>query len=301
MPAIRILALLKKHKKGSTLDQILSELGVKRRDRAKLLDEVRRLEARGDVRVFRGRFRLTEKTGVVRGRFVTARPGFGFVTPEGGGADIFVPARFAHGALPGDEVAVVVNEQGKFGKPEGRIERILKKDRTGLLGVYVERERRALTSSRSTRPSVDDIPLKSRGRLRPEPGMIVEADRTTLALTRVFGRPEDPGVDARVVIRALRPAVRVPRGRPRRRPRPSRTSIAAAALARPPGFPRLADRDDRRREGPGLRRRRQHPAARRRRLAARRPHRRRLPLRPAREPPRPRGRGPRRRASTFPT
>jgi ribonuclease R len=199
MPTIRILALLKKHKEGLDLDAIMSELGFKRRDRAKLLEELRQLVARGDVRSLRGRFRLSDKMGVVRGRFVTARPGFGFVTPEGGGPDIFVPARHAHGALPGDDVMVVVNEQGKFGKPEGRIERIVKKQRSGLLGVYLERNGVPYLQPFDS-PALDDIPLRSRGKLKPAPGMIVAADRTTLGLTGVFGRPEDPGVDARVVI-----------------------------------------------------------------------------------------------------
>jgi ribonuclease R len=200
MTAARILALLKKHKDGLDPDRIIAELGLKRRDRAKLVAELRRLAAAGEVRSLRGRFALAAGTGVIKGRFVTARPGFGFVAPEGGGEDIFVPARHAHGALPGDEVAVVVREQGKFGKPEGRIERILRKDRTGLLGIYVERYGAPYLQPFDS-PSLDDLPLKSRGRLKPAPGMIVEADRTTLALTRVFGRPEDPGVDARVVIR----------------------------------------------------------------------------------------------------
>jgi len=199
MPNLRVINLLKKHKDGLDLDRILSELGLKRRDRSKLLAGMRELEARGDVRSYRGRFSLAPKTGAVKGRFVTARPGFGFVTPEGGGEDIFIPARHAHGALPGDQVAVVVNEQGKFGKPEGRIERVLKKGRAGLLGVYIERSGAPYLQPFDS-PSVDDIPLKSRSKLRPSPGMIVEADRTTLALTRVFGRPEDPGVDARVII-----------------------------------------------------------------------------------------------------
>ena len=181
----------------------------------------------GDVRSLRGRFHLAAKTDVVRGRFVTARPGFGFVTPEGGGEDIFVPARHAHGALPGDEVTVVVNEQGKFGKPEGRIERILRKGRTGLLGVYVERCGAPYLQPFDS-PSLDDLPLKSRGKLGPAPGMIVEADRATLAVTRVFGRPEDPGVDARVVIQRYGLRLRIPRGRPAARPRPSPTSTRAA-------------------------------------------------------------------------
>ncbi|HSA95488.1 MAG TPA: ribonuclease R [Acidobacteriota bacterium] len=199
MPATRILNLLKKHTEGLDLDRIMAELGLKRRDRAKILAEMQRLQAQGDVRAFRGRFRLAGKAGVVRGRFVTARPGFGFVTPEGGGPDIFVPARHAHGALPGDEVAVVVHEEGKFGKPEGRIERILKKQHAGLLGVYIERSGAPYLQPFDS-PSVDDIPIKRRPKLRPEPGMIVEVDRATLALTRVFGRPDDPGVDARVVV-----------------------------------------------------------------------------------------------------
>jgi ribonuclease R len=206
MTALKVLALLKKHKEGLPFDEILTELGVKRRDRAKALEEIRKLEARGHVRYLHSRFLLAEKTDLVRGRFVTARPGFGFVTPEGGGKDIFIPARHAQGALPGDEVTVVVNERGKFGKPEGKVERILKKGRTALLGVYSERGGAPCLQPFDS-PSQDDVPLKSRGKLGPAPGMIVEADRATLAVTRVFGMPEDPGVDAHVVIRryGLRP------------------------------------------------------------------------------------------------
>jgi ribonuclease R len=199
LTSARILALLGKHPEGLDLDRIQSELGVKRKDRTKLLEAVRKLEARGDVRLLRGRFRLAARKGLVRGRFVTARPGFGFVAPEGGGADIFVPARHAQGAMPGDEVAVVVEEEGRFGKPEGRVERILRKGRKVLLGIYRERAGAPFLQPFDSL-SQDDLPVKSRGRLRPEPGMIVEADRATLALTRVFGRPEDPGVDAQVVI-----------------------------------------------------------------------------------------------------
>ncbi|MCK7489633.1 MAG: hypothetical protein MZU79_04865 [Anaerotruncus sp.] len=57
----RILALLKKHPEGLDLDRIQAELDVKRKDRAKLLEAVRKLEARGDVRSLRGRFRLAAR------------------------------------------------------------------------------------------------------------------------------------------------------------------------------------------------------------------------------------------------
>ena len=47
MTAYRILALLKKHPEGLGFDKLQAELDVKRKDRAKLLDAVRKLEARG--------------------------------------------------------------------------------------------------------------------------------------------------------------------------------------------------------------------------------------------------------------
>jgi ribonuclease R len=163
---------------------------------------------------------MTAPKKLVRGRFVTARPGFGFVKPDSGGEDIFVPARYAQEAMPGDEVAVSVIEKGKFGKPEGRVERIVKKGRTVLLGLYKERSGAPFLQPFDSL-SQDDLPLKSRGRLHPKPGMIVEVDRAALTVTCVLGRPEDPGVDAQVVIRryGLRPEF----GGGPAEPRPSRT------------------------------------------------------------------------------
>lgn len=200
MTAARILSTLRRSPAGMTLDELASALAVKRRGRAKLLEAVRRLEAAGDVRGSRGRFFAARRGQAVRGRFVTARRGFGFVRPETGGPDIFVPARYAREALPGDVVEVSLKDGGDPERPEGRIERIVTRTRPALIGVYRERHQAPLLQPFDS-TSLDDIPLKSRGRLRPEPGAIVEVDRATLAVRRIIGRPEDPGVDTEVVIR----------------------------------------------------------------------------------------------------
>jgi ribonuclease R len=196
----KVLSLLEKRRDGLSLGQIQSSLEVKRQDRGKLLEEIKALEKERLVRSLKSRFLLAAKSGLVRGRFVTSRRGFGFVTPAGAGPDIFVPARFAEGVLQGDEVEVLVKDSGRFGKPEGKIVRVLERERTSILGVYKERAGAPFVQAFDS-PSPEDIALRSKGRLAPEPGMIIEADRKTLAVSRIYGRPEDPGVDTQVVIR----------------------------------------------------------------------------------------------------
>jgi len=200
MQKARILSLLKRHRSGLSLAAIELELGLKRSDRAKLRAGLKDLEKSGLVRFAKDRFQAAASSGLVRGVFATARPGFGFVSRTGAGEDVFVPARFAEGVLQGDEVEVLVNEQGRIGKPEGRVVRVLKKGRGTVLGIYKERAGSPFIQALES-PSPEDLPLRSRGPLRPREGMIVEADRKTLTVTKIYGRPEEPGVDSRVVVR----------------------------------------------------------------------------------------------------
>ena len=64
-------------------------------------------------------------TWKIVGRLQRAKARFGFVVPEGGQDDVYVPARHLGGALDGDEVEVEVRRSLRSGLLEGRIERIV--------------------------------------------------------------------------------------------------------------------------------------------------------------------------------
>jgi ribonuclease R len=107
-----------------------------------------RLMARGDLVLIKGkRYGLTDKMNLVAGGLTVHPDGFGFITPEGGGKDIYVKTADLKDAWHGDRV--VARLEARRGKRrEGRVIRILERsvlEVIGLLGhaaetYYVEPE-----------------------------------------------------------------------------------------------------------------------------------------------------------------
>jgi ribonuclease R len=196
----RILEALRSKRLGLTLQEIFGELRAPRKERGRIEGHLRDMEGRGLVRRVKTRYLLPLESDIVRGRFQTSGRGFGFVVPAGGETgDVFVPARFAGSAVNGDEVEVLFKPKGLKGRPEGRVVRILKKERKQLLGVYAEHYGQPrIVPFELALPA--ELPLASRAGMFPAAGMIIAVDRGTMTLTDVFGFPDDPGVDTRVVM-----------------------------------------------------------------------------------------------------
>jgi len=195
-----VLALLKQKKGGLSFPQIAGLLHVRGRSQTKLRAALRVLEKRGAIYKKKDDYIAPAERNVWRGEFLSSSRGFGFVRPQGGGReDVFIPARYTMGALGGDLVEISVKEKGKKGKPEGQVVRLLKKGRETLVGVFKERFGQPYLAPFDA--GAEEIPLSSTGRFSPPDGVIVEVDRDTLAVREVIGMPDDPGVDARVIIK----------------------------------------------------------------------------------------------------
>ncbi|MGB7296778.1 MAG: ribonuclease R [Candidatus Aminicenantales bacterium] len=195
-----VLVALKEKKGGLSFPQLAGFLRLRGRSQTRLRAALKTLQKKGRVYKKKDHYvSLPDKT-VLRGEFLSSGRGYGFVRTEGGDReDVFVPARHSLGALDGDRVEITVRERGKKGKPEGQVARLLKKGRQTLLGVFLERYGRPYLAPFDS--PAEEIPLATTGPFDLSPGVIVEADRDTLAVREVLGRPDDPGVDTRVVIK----------------------------------------------------------------------------------------------------
>ncbi len=196
-----ILSLLKQNKRGLAFHQIAGLVGVRGRDKTRLRARLKALHSRGVLLKKKDRYALPPQKNIVRGGFLATMKGYGFVRPEDRqGEDIFIPARHSLGALTGDIVEAIFREQGKKGKPEGRIVRILEKGRATVMGIYLERFGQAFLVPFDA-ASAEEIPLSSCGPRRLKPGMVVEVERERRLVARVLGFPDDAGVDIEVIIR----------------------------------------------------------------------------------------------------
>ncbi len=191
-----------------TAREILSAFKLSRKERQQALRLLESLVEEGLLARGSGRrYVLPRAAALLEGRISVHRDGYGFVVPEKEGEDVFVPARYLGGAMDGDRVAVRVDARGRFGRPEGRVVRVLEHAHSTIVGRFGFERRQGLVvpadprlhypvlvdagSSQGARPGqmvilrIDSYPARNRS---PQ-GRIVE----------VLGDADDPAVEIRTV------------------------------------------------------------------------------------------------------
>lgn len=192
-------------------EEILAQLPRLRLTEAELQAALAELTQSGDlVRLESGRYGLTTAMNLAVGRLTLHPDGYGFVTPEEGEeGDIFINPANLKEALHGDKVVVRVEHRRRRGRREGRVIRILERRLRQVVGLLQEAQGRYFVTP-------DDEHLLFDLVLTPDPalaaavGQIVVADimeyptgrlNPVGRLALVLGPPEDPQVQAQVVIR----------------------------------------------------------------------------------------------------
>lgn len=195
-----VLAYLKQRKSGVSFQKLAAEWHLSAREKVALKKELRKMESQGLVLRLRRKYFYNPRSNLIRGKVVTVLKGYAFVTPEkNAGEDIFIPARYLGDALRGDIVEVLSKDQGRKSKPEGRVIRILEKGKKSFLALYRERFGKPFALPFDS-PASEEIPLKETNEFSLSAGMVVEVHRETRQVIEILGMPDEPGVDAKVVI-----------------------------------------------------------------------------------------------------
>jgi ribonuclease R len=189
---------------------IMQFFGVAKSGRAKLKTFLDKLVNDGELFATKGN-RYTVSTGkaAITGKLSTHQDGYGFVTPEGGGDDIFVPARFLRENMHGDRVEVRISSHRLDGKSEGRIVRTLERgqrrvvgryEQGGNIGHFIPDERRI----------THDILIHPKGSGNALSGQVVVAEITAYPagqrcaegrVVEVLGWPDQADVEALTILR----------------------------------------------------------------------------------------------------
>ena len=189
---------------------VMRHFGVGKGDRLRLKTLVDELVDQGHLVKFKGnRYGKASEAGLITGKLSTHRDGYGFVSPDRGGEDIFIPARYLRENMHGDYVEVRLITSGRPGKREGRIVTTLERAYTRVVGRFEKTKtvNRVLPDEQRITRDVY-IPPGAGG--KAESGQVVVAEITVYPtsdrpaegrIVEVLGWPDDPGVEAETVIR----------------------------------------------------------------------------------------------------
>jgi ribonuclease R len=192
------------------LKELIRFMGIKREERPAFGEALEYLIERGDVIKTREMsYALPGKINIVTGRLSCHRDGYGFVSPEEGGDDVFIPARFLRENMHGDKVAVRIEGDVSSGKREGRIIRTLERGYTKIVGRFELSRNFAYVIPGEQRITHDIyIPPTSWGKAKSGQEVVVEITAYPTAkrnpegrVVEVLGWPDDPEVEVKTILR----------------------------------------------------------------------------------------------------
>lgn len=137
--------------------------------------------------------------------------GFGFVTVEGREQDVFIPAERTRGAMHGDRVQIVIEEEENNRRAEGIVVRVLEHANENLVGIYEKSKGFGFVIPDNQKLSKDIfIPQGSDAGAVTGHKVVVRVrdfgdgreKKPEGVITEILGHINDPGIDILSVVRA---------------------------------------------------------------------------------------------------
>ena len=192
------------------LKELAMLLGVPKEQRKDLEEVLNELVASGKVGISKkGKYARSEvfaQTGI----FSAHHRGFGFVMIEGRDGDLFVPPDDTGDAMDGDTVQVIIDENGRGGRAEARVLKVLKHANETLIGTFEKNKSFGFVIPDNPRITMDIfIPQGKENGAVSGHKVVVKLDTYATRnknpeghVQEILGHINDPGVDILSIVRA---------------------------------------------------------------------------------------------------
>ncbi len=204
-----ILGILRTSKTKQTVETIAGKLGVKPDELDGLVRRLAAMERDGQLKLDKlGNYTLANHDNFISGRVSSHRDGYGFLTPDDGSEDLYLPEREMQRVLHGDRVTARIVGTDRRGRLEGGIVEILERANTHVIGRLLNENGVWIIAPEDNRFSQDILLAGSPGKAKSgqvvSVALIEQPTKYAQAvgkIVEILGDIDDPGMEIEIAVR----------------------------------------------------------------------------------------------------
>ena len=204
-----ILGILRNATEPRDIAALATALEVKPDELDGLTRRLNAMERDGQIKPDRdGGYQLANLTSFIEGRVSSHRDGYGFLVPDEGGDDIFLPDKEMQKVLHGDRVMARLIGTDRRGRPEGTIVEVVSRANTHVIGRLLNENGVWIVAPEDKRIGQDILLSGSPGKAKT--GQVVSLELTEQPsrysqavgkIVEVLGDIDDPGMEIEIAVR----------------------------------------------------------------------------------------------------
>ncbi|HYD59337.1 MAG TPA: ribonuclease R [Noviherbaspirillum sp.] len=204
-----ILGILRTAVTPQDVHSLAAALDVKPEELDGLTRRLNAMERDGQIKPSRnGTYQLAHQPNFIEGRVNGHRDGYGFLTPDDGSEDIFLPEKEMQKVLHGDRVQIRIAGTDRRGRPEGTIVEVLERANTHVIGRLLNENGVWIVAPEDKRIGQDILLTGSPGKAKTGQVVSVELIEQPSRYTQpvgkiveVLGDIDDPGMEIEIAVR----------------------------------------------------------------------------------------------------
>lgn len=204
-----ILGILRTATEPQDVNSLASALEVSQNELDGFARRLNAMERDGQIRLSRnGRYHLAHDSDSIEGRVSGHREGYGFLAPDDGGGDVFLPEKEMQKVLHGDRVRVRVISTDRRGRLEGTIVEIVSRANTHVIGRLLNENGVWIVAPEDKRIGQDILLSGSPGKAKT--GQVVSVElieqpsrfsQPLGKIVEILGDIDDPGMEIEIAVR----------------------------------------------------------------------------------------------------